>query len=430
MTFRNAITGAFATIGVAKLANTFRMVTAEIGQLETLAVRVGASASFLSEFGYAARRSGSDVEDFADGFKELSVKMTDAAAGNVSAADAFDRLGLSFSKLAETNPASRINAVADAFRRLNEVEKIDVAEVLFGGDAGIRLIPLLEKGSEGIRHLVEEGKGLGQIYGDEQVADMKKFNVQLDKMSGLAGGFKRNFVINVTPAATEAVEGLTLLLGKVGGSLPDERNPFAQKGIQNRRAAERARVGHINKRRATYEPLLYPGDALRHYVGYGTGLTGGGIRRLGSRRRQAEHGSSWGLSGAINRMFMGGGVGMSAPGARSWEVRPRQYTADQQREQRRVNSRQATMAGLPWSTPAFSMMDPFSGSWNGQGSRRSITRTNNASDGVMLRDDGGAGKDIKRTADNLDGLPAILRETQKTLDSFNTNIREEIQVIR
>ncbi len=88
------------------------------------------------------------------------------------------------------------------------------------------------------------------------------------------------------------------------------------------------------------------------------------------------------------------------------------------------------MAGLPWSTPAFSMMDPFSGSWNGQGSRRSITRTNNASDGVMLRDDGGAGKDIKRTADNLDGLPAILRETQKTLDSFNTNIREEIQVIR
>jgi len=135
--------------------------------LDDISQRTGMSVEALSELGYAAEQSGTNLEAIEKASKKLAKTVTDAADGSKSARESFAGLGLSWAEVAAKSPDDQLEAVADGLAGISDPARRAALAQEVLGKSGTDLIPMLSGGAAGMRQLRDEAKRLGlTVSGD------------------------------------------------------------------------------------------------------------------------------------------------------------------------------------------------------------------------------------------------------------------------
>ncbi len=148
-------------------------------KLGKMAQQIGVPVEQLSALKYAAEQTGVSFDALGGGLKALSLKMAEAAADTHSGpARALAALGVS-AKDASGQVRSAGDVVlelADKFKRFKDsAGKSKLAEELGLGE----LIPLLNKGRDGIASLTDEAARLGIVISKDTAESARSFNANL-----------------------------------------------------------------------------------------------------------------------------------------------------------------------------------------------------------------------------------------------------------
>ncbi len=180
------------------------MVAVEINAADEagrLAKKLGVSSEFITEMGYAAKLSDSDIKTLGSGLLNLS-KITTAAAGGVKKQQAwFDAIGLSAldAKGKVKSLEQLLPQIADKFAGLKDgPQKAALAMKLFGS-AGKELIPLLNEGASGIQKLREEAVRLGLSMSDDATAGAAQLKDQMDQLTAITQGYFTKIAVDLLP---------------------------------------------------------------------------------------------------------------------------------------------------------------------------------------------------------------------------------------
>jgi hypothetical protein len=170
------IGGALLASGAAAAAATrsFANYGDEVGDA---AARTGLTTEALSELGYAAKLSGSDLGTLEKGFRTFTKALV--SGGNVQA---LKQLGLDPETLKQQSPDRQLEAIFAAFQKItNPTQRAALAMQVFG-KAGADMIPLLSASGEEMAAMRQEAKKFGVSLSAEQVAAAANFNDAIDKM--------------------------------------------------------------------------------------------------------------------------------------------------------------------------------------------------------------------------------------------------------
>ncbi|MFN9365698.1 MAG: hypothetical protein ACK6CE_13000, partial [Planctomycetota bacterium] len=150
------------------------------GDLADMSQRTGVSVEALSELGFAAEQSGSDMETLENSLRKMQKQIAEAAGGSTSAADALGKLGLTVADLTGLSPDEQLKRIGD---RLSGIEdpaaKAAVAMEIFG-KSGTKLLPLFAGGARGIEELQQQAQELGLTMSTEDAQAAEAFGDTLD----------------------------------------------------------------------------------------------------------------------------------------------------------------------------------------------------------------------------------------------------------
>lgn len=232
-------TAALGAMGAALTVDSIIRVTRQALEYTTAikaqARATGVSTQALQEYRYAALQAGLSNEDLADGFKDLTQKIGEAASGSKSAIAIFTDTGISIRDASGQvrDAADIMPELADAYNKLtSEAEKSAFAARVFGEDAGPKMKALLEQGSAGMSNYRAAARELGLVISEENIAKAEKAE---KKMKALAEVLR----IKVADTVSENADSISYLVDqliRLAGAIGDVLR--AQRGFANIRETE------------------------------------------------------------------------------------------------------------------------------------------------------------------------------------------------
>ncbi len=187
-----------ATGAIVGLASMTKSVIDSQDELKKLSERTGLAIESLSGIKFAAEQSGAEIEKVGKAARQFSTLIADANAGNKSAIDSLNNLGIAYQKLKDSTPEDQLLALADALQKYSKEDRaIALTSIL--GDRMAELVPLLQNGSAGFRELVEEGKRLNPVTA-ESAAASERFNDNLDRLAKGAATLGISIANQILPA--------------------------------------------------------------------------------------------------------------------------------------------------------------------------------------------------------------------------------------
>ncbi len=219
---------ALAFVSVKVVVDGFVDAIKEADKLDDLSDKTGISASSLKDLGYAAKIGGSSLEGLVSAFDKLGRNADRSEEETSKQAKTFAQLGVD-AKDANGNLKSSeqlFNDLADAFKNIKDgPEKSAAAFRLFGGEAK-NLLPLLNRGSEGIAALKKESQELGNVapgaFDSFAKASGDLFD-NIDKVKTVFSGFFTNLSAELVPVLNIIIEQF-VNSAKEGGLLRDVLN--------------------------------------------------------------------------------------------------------------------------------------------------------------------------------------------------------------
>lgn len=197
-----------------------------------LAQSAGVATETLSALGYAAQLSGSTQEEMGKTLAKLGKAMAEFQIGSGEAAGAFRALGISVEdqsgKLKATDAV--LVEIAEKFAGYRDgAEKTALATKLFG-EEGVKLIPLLNQGKDGIKAMTDEAAALGIVLDTETGKSAERFNDNLTRLSAAKDGLVQQIMRNLLPS----LESLTdqLVTNAKNSGLLKEASEAAATGVR------------------------------------------------------------------------------------------------------------------------------------------------------------------------------------------------------
>lgn len=137
-------------------------VFAEMGSnLAHMSERTGIGVEALSQLSYAADQTGVDTDALEKGLHKMQRGLVEAAMGSQEAEQTFLALGLSARELERTSTGEQISAIASKIAGLSNPTERAAAAMMIFGRSGANLLPLLNKGGDGIADLMKKADDLG-----------------------------------------------------------------------------------------------------------------------------------------------------------------------------------------------------------------------------------------------------------------------------
>jgi hypothetical protein len=172
------------------------------GALDDMAQRTGASVEALSGLGYAAKMSGSSIEDVEKGIRTMQ-------KGLIAGDESFAGLGLSIEALRSMSPDEQFKAIADKLASIDDpAERASKAMEIFG-KSGADLVPLLSGGAKGIEALTSEAAKNGAVMSGEQAEAAAKLGDAIDMVGVSFGGLVNTIGAQVAPLFTTLLQIVT-----------------------------------------------------------------------------------------------------------------------------------------------------------------------------------------------------------------------------
>lgn len=178
------------------------------GGLSDLAQQLGVSTGALQGYQYAATQVGVSQEDMQNALAKLTRSIGEAAAGNKTALDAFNQLGIgildSAGHIRSTEAVSL--DLADALARIPDPATRAKLEVDLLSKSGQKLDTVFASGSETIREFQRQAERLGLTLSEEQI---KKADEAADKLEALDFQFHKmgqTLAIEIAPALSDVLD--------------------------------------------------------------------------------------------------------------------------------------------------------------------------------------------------------------------------------
>lgn len=174
-----------------------------------LGQKVGISTEAVQELGYAAKVSGVNAEQLQHGFQRLALGLAEAKkSGTGPLVDGLTALGISFSEVKNQTPDEMLQTLADRFADMPDGAKKTAAAMQIFGKAGADLIPLLNRGGDGIKELRKEAEDLGLVMSKDTAEAFEKLEESSAKIGGTLTGLKNTAVVALLPVIQKMADEL------------------------------------------------------------------------------------------------------------------------------------------------------------------------------------------------------------------------------
>lgn len=185
--------------------------------IDKASIRLGIGAERLQSLQYAAKMSGATAEDMNSALGKLNENIAKAAAGkNEELASLFKKLGIS---LSDANGHVRTAAdvlpeFADAIQRnTNSSVRARMAIAAFG-DAGQKLIPMLQDGSKGLADMEKRAHDLGLTMSQDDVKAAASLGDKFTDLGSVFDSFGNTISAKLAPVLGPLIDDLTEFLAK------------------------------------------------------------------------------------------------------------------------------------------------------------------------------------------------------------------------
>jgi hypothetical protein len=153
-------------------------------QVSDLAPALGMTTDELQQWEYVFARVGLEIADVVDAMATLSDRVEDALSGTQSMIEDFRLIGITVDQLRGKNPQQLFELFADAVQKTTDKNRSLTAIVRnLGDDLGRKLVPVLMKGSDGLRELRKEAEDLGIVLDSDKISDITEKMVKLQIVS-------------------------------------------------------------------------------------------------------------------------------------------------------------------------------------------------------------------------------------------------------
>lgn len=202
-------------------ASALTALTVAIGQsinnadeIRDLSIRIGVGTEKLSEYAYAAKQTGTDIEGLGRGLKILAKNLAEAADPTSGKGKLFEALGVDV-KDAAGNLRQLDDILPDIANKFKVLEdgttKAALAQELFG-KSGLELTEFLNQGGDGLELMGEKARALGIIISEETAAAADEFNDRLADLRAQGAGFSNQITSQLLPALNQTIEQLSGLI--------------------------------------------------------------------------------------------------------------------------------------------------------------------------------------------------------------------------
>lgn len=185
--------------------------------IDKASMRLGIGVDKLQSLQYAAKMSGSSAEDMNQALGKLNENIAKAAAGkNEELASLFKKLGIS---LRDANGHVRTAAdvlpeFADAIQRnTNSSVRARMAIAAFG-DAGQKLIPMLQDGSKGLADMEKRAHDLSLTMSQDDVKAAASLGDKFTDLGSVFDSFGNTISAKLAPVLGPLIDDLTEFLAK------------------------------------------------------------------------------------------------------------------------------------------------------------------------------------------------------------------------
>lgn len=249
------LAGAFGLTAFVQAAKTAADAVANIGDE---ARRAGLSAKVFQEWKYVAEQARIPVDAITDGLKELQLRADEfAVTGKGSAAEAFERLGLTPQQVKEKlqNPSELLLLLIERTRQLKDTAAgIRIFDELFGGTGGERMVALIEQGEAGIRSQIAAANDFGNVLSDDVILKAQEIDRQFNTISTTVGNNLKAAIVSVVASMAEFIDKFNAIEDQKNSTID---NRVAQLGMERldvenkilaakERQAELSRAGMSN----------------------------------------------------------------------------------------------------------------------------------------------------------------------------------------
>ncbi len=170
--------------------------------------KLGISAQSVQQLGYAADVSGASVEDIQGAMQKLALSSEKVKTGQEPLVTGLGKLGIKFSEISKLPLDERLARIADGFADAGPgVDKTGISMEIFG-KSGTKLIPMLNKGADGLAELREEFIATGAQIDDETIDQFEKLEETGKKLKYNWIGIKNQLVSALLPAIQGMADGL------------------------------------------------------------------------------------------------------------------------------------------------------------------------------------------------------------------------------
>lgn len=207
-----------SVLGLAKSVIAFEILSSSVEKLKAsfdfadslndLSEQFGIAVKELSELDGLAKLNGTSFETLQKVYSKLSENISDANAGSEDAIKKFKALGISVK-----DTEGKIKSTSDVFLEIADVFKNAEADPTkmataldLLGKAGRELIPLLNKGKDGIEEIKRELNDLGLVIRDEVSGSIAPLGDSFDKLALKSKASFANLAATFAPALSSLIE--------------------------------------------------------------------------------------------------------------------------------------------------------------------------------------------------------------------------------
>lgn len=175
---------------------------------EHMAQKIGVAVEPLQQLDYAAKLSGVSTDALSIGLRKLSMSAYEASKGGKEAKDNFAALGVrATSSDGALRPVDELlGDLAEKFHEMPDGTKKTALAMRVFGRSGAEMIPLLNKGRDGIGEMREEFVKLGGQLDEETVKKFGELHENTIRLSTAWDGVKRQIATGLLPTITKLTE--------------------------------------------------------------------------------------------------------------------------------------------------------------------------------------------------------------------------------
>lgn len=196
--------------GIAGLVAGFKDATKAVAELGDQAKIAGVSVEAFQEWRYVAEQARIPIDAITDGLKELSLRADEfAVTGKGSAAEAFQRLGLTPQEVQERlkNPSEFLLLLIERTRQLKDTAAgVRIFDELFGGQGGERMVALIEQGEAGIRSQIKAANDLGIVIDAQLVKRAAELDAKFNTIVHTVGQNLKGAIVSAADSLVDFID--------------------------------------------------------------------------------------------------------------------------------------------------------------------------------------------------------------------------------